>query len=315
MAIYDYLAQPFVVANVFIFGLIVGSFLNVCIARWPAEQSVIHPRSHCPQCKNLIAWFDNIPVVSWLLLGAKCRHCTQKISWIYPGVELLTACLFLLMWKSLLFILPQADSSVSLTPVQVLAVLVTGIFLMAISIVVFFVDVKHTEIPDEISLNMMPLGPIVCMFFPGVMAQSLYFKMHGWNQVSGNLYCEDWLTALMMSLGGVLVGGGLLYGLTILGEKLLKKEVMGFGDIKLLAMLGGFLGIEGVILTLVLASFLGSIYGIGAKLVTGESRLPFGPWLVIAALVTYVAKFEALTYLLKGISSLDAFWRNTAFLY
>jgi leader peptidase (prepilin peptidase)/N-methyltransferase len=279
---------------VFVFGLIVGSFLNVCISRWPDEKSVISPRSRCPKCENLILWYDNIPLLSWLYLKAKCRHCALRISWIYPGVELLTGLCFLAMWKALFFVLAQSPQALS--NASLIAILFTGIFLMAISIVVFFVDCKHFEIPDEISLNLMPLGPLLCMFFPAVMAQTLYTKIHDFNGplMQSTLRSESWLEALMMSLAGVVVGGGVLWLLAVFGEKLLRKEAMGFGDVKLLAMLGGFLGVEGVLMTLMGACFLGATYGIISLIVTRKNILPFGPWLVISALLIFVFKYEVL---------------------
>jgi len=302
----DYLLHYhiFIETNVLVLGLIVGSFLNVCISRWPAEQSVVRPRSRCPKCQNLIVWFDNIPVLSWLFLRAKCRHCSQKISWIYPGVELLTGLAFVGMWKALLLVVQEVEEP--LENQAVLAILLTGLFLVAISIVVIFVDAKHFEIPDEISLNMMPVGPLLCLFFPSVMAETLYFNMHGYDAVSSQVYCLDWLQALLMSIGGVIAGGGILYLLAIGGEALLKKEAMGFGDIKLLAMLGGFLGIEGVIITLVLACCLGSVYGIIALIITRSNKLPFGPWIVMAALMVYVWKYDILEFTIGLMNLLNA---------
>lgn len=289
-------------AVILVHGLLIGSFLNVCISRWPDKQSVIRPRSRCPQCRHLIAWYDNIPVISWLWLRACCRHCSKSIPWIYPAVEILTAILFLGMWR---WLAPKLlAASPALPTSDIFVILVTGLLLVAAGIVVIFVDSKYMIIPDEISLNLMPLGPALCLFFPAVMTHTMYFTLSV-PQAPGfmpEIYCQDWVRALLMSLGGVIVGGGLLYALSIGGEKLLKKEVMGFGDIKLLATLGGFLGIEGVILTLVLSCFLGSIFGIISLIVTRSNKIPFGPWIVIAALIIYVAKYDVLKATLQYIS-------------
>lgn len=220
--------HTFFMITSFVLGSLVGSFCNVCICRWPAGESVISPRSRCPKCKNAIAWYDNFPLISWLLLGAKCRHCGQPISWQYPLVEGLTALLFLLVYWRFGF-----------TPA-------TPIY-MALSaglVIVTFQDLSDWTIPNEITL-------------PGILA-GLGIALIGMTYGKSMLRVSSPIQALDgIALACLLIC--LLDGVTVL---LLKKPGMGFGDVKLLAMLGAFLGWRGVIGTLLIASVLGSLVGI-----------------------------------------------------
>ncbi len=214
----------------FVLGTMVGSFCNVCISRWPAGESVVRPRSRCPKCMNGIAWFDNIPLLSWLALGAKCRHCGLPISWVYPVVEGLTGFLFLAAyWK---FGFSPA------TPVYML--------LCAGLVIVTFQDLADWTIPNEITLPGIPLG--IALGLGGML-----------------LGPESGLrvTSVFDALLGALLGGGILYGLDRITVLLLKKPGMGFGDVKLLALIGAFLGWRGALGTLMLASVIGSVVGLG----------------------------------------------------
>ena len=279
----------------FILGTVVGSFCNVCISRWPAGESVVQPRSRCPKCLNGIAWYDNIPLVSWLALGARCRHCGAPISAKYPLVEGLTGVLFLLVyWRFGLVIA---------TPVYML--------FCAAMIVVTFQDLADWTIPDEISIPGIPIG----------IALSLLGMV--WGTATGLR-----VTEVYDSLIGAALGGGILFGLDRITVFLLKKPGMGFGDVKLLAMVGAILGWQGTLGTLVIASVLGSVAGIGLILYfrfvgnqpvpkseePGESSpdeeeitleghyLPFGPWLALGAVIIALgtAVFAALGLLLGG---------------
>lgn len=217
----------------FIFGLNVGSFCNVCIGRWPAGESVIRPRSRCPRCLNAIAWYDNIPLISWLVLGAKCRHCTQPISAVYPVVEALTGILFTVTFWRFGFVVA--------TPVYML--------FCAAMIIVTFQDLADWTIPNEITFPGIPLGVILAL------------AGTAWGEASGLR-----VTNVLDSLLGVLLGGGILLLLDRVTVYLLKKPGMGFGDVKLLAMIGAFLGWQGALGTLVIASFIGSFAGIAVIL-------------------------------------------------
>lgn len=226
----DLLAQldTFFLVLSFALGCLTGSFCNVCICRWPAGESVVSPRSRCPRCMQPVAWYDNIPLVSWLALGAKCRHCSLPISWQYPVVEGLTGVLFVLVYWRFGFSIA--------TPIY--------FYLCAALVIVTFVDLAEWIIPNEITFTGIPFGlalAVVAMFLP-----------------ESGLRVVDPLDAL----AGIALGGGILYALDKITVLLLKKPGMGFGDVKLLAMLGAFLGWQGVLGTLMLACLLGSALGL-----------------------------------------------------
>jgi leader peptidase (prepilin peptidase)/N-methyltransferase len=235
----ELLAQlhPFFMVLSFVLGALVGSFCNVCISRWPQDLSVVSPRSRCPRCHSGIAWYDNIPVLSWLILGAKCRNCGLPISWQYPVVEALTGVLFFLVY--LRFGVTVA------TPIYM--------YLCAAMVIVTFVDLSDWIIPNEITFTGIPFGialSLVGLFYP-----------------ESNLRVVHPFDALL----GVALGGGILYLLDQITILILKKPGMGFGDVKLLAMLGAFLGWQGVLGTLMLACFIGSFVGVG-MIVMAKSR-------------------------------------------
>jgi len=231
-----------------VLGAVVGSFLNVCIYRIPAGISIVRPSSHCPCCQTPIRFYDNVPVLSFLMLGGRCRHCRAVISLRYPVIELMTAL------ASLLLFLRYGVSWLYLC---------TFLFTAAL-IVVTFIDLDHQIIPDVITLPGIPLFALASIFL---------LKLPP-----------------LESLLGILIGGGSLY-LVGLGYELLKKrEGMGGGDIKLFAMIGGFLGWKSLIFVLLVSSFLGAIIGIAVILYRrGDMRyaIPFGPFLSIAA-VSYL---------------------------
>lgn len=236
---------------IFIIGLAVGSFLNVCIWRMPRRESVITPRSHCVSCGRTIPWYDNIPLLSFLLLRGRCRFCGKPISFLYFIVELLTAAVFLLnliyFGLSVKFIVFSA--------------------LMAALIVISFIDLKIQEIPDEITLPGIAIGPALGFIFPGLLFQYRH------------------LAGLFNSALGIIAGGGIIYLAGILGRAIFKKEAMGGGDVKLMAMLGAFLGWRLVILAFFLAPFTGSVVGIIAKLRKKEDIIPYGPHLSLAGVI------------------------------
>jgi len=236
----------------FISGAMSGSFLNVCIIRLPQEKSVVFPGSHCTKCQKPIRWFDNIPIISYFLLGGKCRDCGARFSIRYPLIELLTALTFLefylyfgLTWLLLPYLL-----------------MVSGF------IVGTFVDLEHRILPDEVTLG----GAIVGLILSGLIPQ-----LHA---------TDSWIWSLGQAGLGILVGGGLIYLMGLFGEWVFKKEAMGGGDVKLLAMIGAFLGWEYAILSFFLAPFFGSIVGIIEKIRTKDSTIAYGPYLVIGALVS-----------------------------
>ena len=237
---------------VFAFGACWGSFLNVCIWRLPREESVIHPRSHCPKCNNLIAWFDNIPLVSYLVLNARCRHCGTHISARYFVVELLTAMLFTLIWLKYGISL--------LTPIYWL--LAFGLLMGS------FIDCDHLIIPDRVTYGACLAGVLLSPLVP-----ALHDQYTAW-------------TGFRSALIGLVVGGGLLFVVSVIGRLIFRKDAMGLGDVKLLAGLGAMLGWQAVLFIVMIASFLGSFIGLYMIIIRGRrwrSRIPFGPYLAIAA--------------------------------
>lgn len=235
----------------FVFGAIVGSFMNVCILRLPKEESIVFPGSHCVSCKRSIAWFDNIPLVSFFVLGRKCRHCAAPISWQYVGIELLTACTFVLFY-------------------QTFGLTVKGIAYLLFTLVIIVesaIDFRHRIIPDELTLPGIAAGLILSTVFPSLQNETVFWK------------------GLVQSLLGMLVGGGFLYLLGTIAEFILKKEAMGGGDVKLLAMTGALLGWKAVLWTLFVSSLLGSVAGLFQRLRGGEEKIPFGPYLGLAAVL------------------------------
>jgi len=233
-------------AFAFIFGTVVGSFLNVCICRMPKDESIISPPSHCPQCSCQIRWYENIPVVSYLFLRGKCRGCGAHISLQYPLVELLNGFLTLLLF-------------LRFGPSPAFAVY----FLFCSALVVItFIDIEHQIIPDEISLSGIPIGFIL----------SFFLKEHSW----------------LNSLFGILLGGGTLLLVAYCYQRLTGKDGMGGGDIKLLAMMGAFLGWQAVLFIIFASSFVGSVIGISMMLFQKKDArlaIPFGPYLAFAAII------------------------------
>lgn len=232
----------------FIFGAAIGSFLNVCIYRIPDNESIIRPLSRCPRCKTPIRFYDNIPIISFLILKGKCRDCGEKISWRYPLVELITGLLALLLFIKF---------GLSL---QFLAVFV----FTAVLIIITFIDLDHQIIPDVLTLPGIPVFLLAGIFIMKV----------------------PWHEALI----GVLVGGGVLFAIAFVYEKLTKREGMGGGDIKLLGMIGGFFGWKALIFILLFASLGGALVGITAMIIKKQDMkyaVPFGPFLAAAA-VAYI---------------------------
>lgn len=239
---------------IFVFGAIVGSFLNVCIGRIPNEESIIRPRSRCPHCRSFIAAYDNIPLLSYVVLRGRCRSCADRISIRYFIVELLTGLLALALYYRFGL---GFDFFVSFA-------------FTAALIVISFIDLDVRIVPNVISL-------------PGIVV-GLMISVFGWW-----INLEDSsIPSPTSSLIGIISGGGFLWATAWIYEKLTGVEGMGGGDIKLLAMIGAFLGWPAVPVTLFAASLLGSIVGLTCMLVTGAGRrlaLPFAPFLCSGALI------------------------------
>ena len=255
-------------AFVFFFGACIGSFLNVCIFRIPRELSIVRPRSSCPTCGHMIAWYDNVPVLSFILLRGNCRHCGIPISSRYWVVELLTGTLFLLAWVKLRLV--AGITPLGMEPVHDWRLVPIYWLVISLFILGTFVDFEHLIIPDRVTLGGMVLGLVLSPLVP-----SLHGETH-------------WIAALKWSAIGAAVGGGSLWIVAIVGRLIFKKEAMGFGDVKLLAAIGAFFGTKAVFFTIMASSLAGSVVGI-TLVATGrssmQSRIPFGPYIVLAALV------------------------------
>ena len=239
----------------------VGSFLNVCIHRIPEGKSIVFPPSSCPHCNAAIAFYDNIPIVSYIVLLGGCRQCKSPISLRYPFVEFLTGLFSVILWKTFGFSIEF--------PVY---------FVFAASLIVItFIDLQHQIIPDVISLPGIAIGLFVSYFLP-----------HG----------------ILNSAIGILAGGGSLFLIAFGYHFITGREGMGGGDIKLLAMIGAFLGWKGVIITIFTGSFIGAVVGSALMLAKGKDSkyaIPFGPFLSLGAMISLFFGDALINWYIMGI--------------
>lgn len=254
-------------AVLFIFGSIVGSFLNVCIWRMPRNESIIKPASHCPNCKKPIRWRDNIPILSFIFLAGRCRHCGHKISLRYPLVELVTAALFVINFAYF--------------GVSVKFFIYTA--LECVLIIGTFTDLMHFIIPDEITIGGLMAGLALSFIFP---------QLH--NTASHS-------RAFLLSLSGAVIGAASIYAIGVFGEFIFKKEAMGGGDVKLMAMIGSVLGWKLVLLVFFIAPFFGAFIGIYLKFVKKIDIIPYGPHLSLATFVVIMWGDKILKLLFYGL--------------
>jgi leader peptidase (prepilin peptidase)/N-methyltransferase len=287
-------------------GLCVGSFLNVVVARVPEGRSIVRPRSACPLCRSPIRWFDNLPLLSYLLLRGRCRHCGGRISARYPLVESLTAALFVL----------AATAGEPSTPL----LLARLVFLSAL-VAVAFIDLDHLIVPDEISIPLALAGPVASAFVPDLQRGS-------WFQDAGSAGGG----AFLASVAGAAIGAGLLALVRAAGTRLFRRsaqrqggEAMGFGDVKLAAGLGAWTGAQGVLLAFFLAAALGALVGVanvgrlallaGARRRARASRprhgalaaarrfgaaIPFAPFLAAGSVAALLARDTLIRWIWPG---------------
>jgi leader peptidase (prepilin peptidase)/N-methyltransferase len=242
-----------------LFGLIFGSFLNVCIYRLPRDLSVVAPRSACPNCKTPIAWRDNLPVLSWILLHGKCRACGVRITPRYAIVELTTGLLFLC---SYIYI---GGPTLGTFKACVFCFLVLGLI---------FTDFETFLLPDTLTLTGLGLGLVFSVLVP---MNSILERIYGPRAIHGMQVNVTMLRALSAgdALAGAILGGGFIF---LIGEAYFRVrgiEGMGFGDVKLMAMVGAFLGIERTVLVIFVASIVGSVVGLGLVAVRYRRRLAY----------------------------------------
>lgn len=238
---------PFLAAGAL--GLAVGSFLNVCIYRLPAKRSLAWPPSACMGCGRTLRWFENVPVMAWLVLGGRCRTCKTAISVVYPAVEAFTAAMFVWAWWQY-------------GPSWMLA---SRLLFGCALVVLFFIDLHHRILPNIITIPGTAIGFLLSLIGP-----------------------PGWVSSLI----GILLGGLVPFAIAELYYRVRGDEGLGMGDVKMLAMIGAFLGWPLMLLTLVVASFLGSFFGLGLILLRRgdmKSSMPFGTFLTIAAFIAVLA--------------------------
>lgn len=256
-----------------LFGLLIGSFLNVCIHRWPRDLSVVRPRSHCPSCDKMIAWYDNVPVLSYVLLGAKCRYCKAQISWRYPVVELMTGVLFFNFVYGAGGLTPRAAK------MCVFSALLLGLL---------FADLEERILPDELTKGGLAIGFVFSIFVavPGTVARDL--------AMIAGFDLGDRAASIAEAALGAVLPSFLLWAAGAAYSKIRHKEGLGFGDVKLIAMIGAFLGFQETILIWLIGSVSGAVLGFGYIKLTAQDpatyELPYGTFLCAAALI--VAVFE-----------------------
>jgi leader peptidase (prepilin peptidase)/N-methyltransferase len=254
--------EPFASWLVLAVGLVLGSYLNVCIHRLPLGESVVYPASRCPKCGSVIRAWQNVPVVSWLLLRARCASCREPISWRYPAVEALTGLAAVALWRGY-------------GPSWAFAVAASFTLMM---IVLFFTDYDHQLLPDLVTLPGFGVGLALAWFNP-------FLGDPGWSRI-------------VASLTGAALGSGILWGIGALYSRLRGVEAMGFGDVKMMALVGAFAGPAGVAVTLFSASIVGAVTGLALIPLKGktlQNALPFGCFLAPAALVALLWGRRAVT--------------------
>jgi len=256
-----FLPEPITSIFVLVFGLVLGSFLNVCIYRLPVGGSIVRPRSRCPRCEEQIRWYDNLPVISWFILRGRCRSCSSPISWRYPVIEALTGATLVVLWRWY-----GADAAFGIAAMFALSLLV-----------LFFTDYDHQLLPDAITLTGFGVGLAVAWFNP-------FLEGGGWERI--------WT-----AFAGAALGSGLLWGVGALYRKIRGVDAMGMGDVKMMAMVGAFTGPAGVLFTIFAASLVGALIGILLIPLRGGSmqdKLPFGCFLAPAALAALLFGHQAI---------------------
>lgn len=244
-------------------GLLIGSFLNVCIYRLPRDLSVVTPRSFCPECDRGIAWYDNVPLLSYLVLGGRCRYCRGRIPFRYPLVEFLTAaCFFAAVWIA-----------------GMNGVAVKQCIFSALIIALIFSDLEERILPDEFTIGGTVLGFVLATLIPSEYAL--------WRFLLPSVR-NPRLLSFVGSAFAALFSSGMLWLVGFVYQKVRHREGLGLGDVKMIAMIGAFLGLEGVLITLMLGSVVGAVIGLGFILIARKDastyELPFGSFLGIAAL-------------------------------
>ena len=264
-------AMPEFVGFIFVFviGAVIGSFLNVVIHRVPNEESIVFPNSACPKCGKAIAGYDNIPILSWLLLGGKCRNCKEPISFRYPAVELLTALSFVLVfWR------------IGFDPL-----LPVGLIFVAVTIALMFIDAEHMILPNVITYPFFVFALLVRIIFP-IAFGTIFSDMLAAPMSSMSGY-PTWIVSLVGAVLGALAGGGSLWLVGEAWKRFRGVEAMGLGDVKMMLGFGALLGWRLALFSIFIAAFAGAIIGIGViikqKDKNFQAQIPFGIFLGIGS--------------------------------
>jgi leader peptidase (prepilin peptidase)/N-methyltransferase len=230
-----------VIAFIFVFGLVIGSFLNVCILRIPEDISIVAPGSHCPRCQTPIKWYDNVPVLSWMWLRGKCRTCGLAISPMYPMVELSTG---------LLFVACYLEFGITQTAVK-------WLFFTCLVIVLTITDLRIRILPDLVNWPGFAAGVFFSAVVPPNDGTALWLYTTVFHRMP-----RPWVLGLPDSLLGAAFGSFLLWAVAAIYKRVRGREGMGMGDVKMMAMVGAFLGVRGAFLTILLGTLLGTVVGI-----------------------------------------------------
>ncbi len=258
---------------IFVFGTVIGSFLNVVIHRVPNEESIVFPNSACPKCKAPIKVYDNIPLFGWLLLGGKCRNCKAPISARYPAVEFLTGLVFTLVFWQIGFnvFLPVA------------------LLFSAVIIALVFIDAEHMILPNVITYPLFAFALAVRILFPVLFAGAHFSDMTAWPITYLQGY-PAWAVSLAGALLGALVGGGFLWVVGAAWKLLRGVEAMGLGDVKMMLGVGALLGWRLTLLSIFLGAFAGALIGMAVigfnRDKNFQSQLPFGIFLGVGAIIS-----------------------------
>jgi leader peptidase (prepilin peptidase) / N-methyltransferase len=277
----EYLSPYIVAGFVFVFGLLIGSFLNVVIYRVPLGESIVLPSSHCPNCNAAIKPYDNVPVLSYALLGGRCRNCRAGISPIYPAIELLVAILFLLAFIKDGYQFHVFDDHYMQVPARFWLTLIGDLTFISFIVPLIFIDLRYMLLPNALTFPGMAV-----LFLLRVLAPDAW-QIRRTPHWFGLTEQHEWALAIIGALLGMLAGGGTLWFIRWAYQKLRHVEGMGPGDVKMMLMVGAFLGWQLTLLTIFIGSLLGSLIGIIVMRARGGNmrmEIPFGVFLGPAAL-------------------------------
>ena len=275
----------------FLVGACVGSFLNVCIYRLPAGLSIIWPPSHCPKCLKRIAWYDNLPIVSYFVLKGRCRHCRESYSAQYMVVEALTG-LLLAGFYVAYFVYEVRGPGAARWDVYAVHMLLVAALLVSSAI-----DFRFKEIYTVITNGGMALALMLSALVPALQSHSR----------SPEWFEPAWLNAVISSALGLVVGGGMIWLVALLGRLAFRREAMGFGDVLLMGLVGAVLGWEAAVLVFFIAPFFGLVYGLWQLAHHREHEVPYGPFLSMAAGVVMVAQTGIENWFAPGI---EGIWKS-----